>query len=152
MAKSKKFEVSGVIEWARLFEDNRDFEGYNGVYQECEGAYTLDLLLNDESKETFESSGSAKKLKEVEGKWKVKFVRKHKGPFKKAGGPPVVVWKDGSAFDADVEGMIGNGTTGTVEFEVYPTKAGINGTRLLKVLIDDLVEYTFDDDDEETPV
>ena len=149
MAKAKKFTVEGTINWARVFEDNRDMDGYNGAYQPCDGAYTFDLLVDEDNMKKLQEAGTAKKFKEVEtGKYKVKMVRKHVGPFDAASGPPKVVWNDGSSYDYDVEGSIGNGSFCEVRGVVYPTKAGINGTRFDTVVVKDHVVYTPEDDDE----
>ena len=38
MAKYQDVTTTGTIEWARIFENNRDMNGYEGSYVECEGA------------------------------------------------------------------------------------------------------------------
>ena len=153
MAKAKRYEVEGTLEWVRVFEDNRDMEGFQGAYEDCDGAYTLDAILDKENTTLFKASGTAKKGRETEdGEFAVKFVRKHIGPFKKVGGPPVVVWDDGTPYDFDDEGTIGNGSTGRILFEVYPTKAGINGTRLVKLTIIGHVAYVPMEDEDGVPV
>ena len=153
MAKAKKFSIEGTGMWVRVFEDNRDMDGFNGAYQNCDGAYTLDLIFNEEAKDKFLLSGSAKKPKEIEpGQYKTKFVRKHKGPFAAASGAPKVVWSDGSEYDYEVEGPIGNGSILEIQGEVYPTKMGVNGTRINKVIIKEHVAFVPQDEEDEVPV
>lgn len=158
MSKSKKHSVKGKFYWAKVFEDNRDMEGWEGVWQDCDGAYVIDIHVNEDEYSKFLDSGTARKCKrdaktgdtvyDDEGLRTIKVIRKHKGPFATASGAPTVKWRDGTPYDYEAEGAIGNGTTGEVFFTVYETKAGINGTRLDAVVIDELVTYEPEDDDE----
>jgi len=153
MAKAKIYTVSGTINWPRLFPENRDLTGFQGAYEDCDGAYTVDVILDKENRQVLKDSGSAKKGKlDDDDNFVVKFVRKHSGPFAEASGPPKVVWEDGTAFDTEVDGIIGNGTVADIEYEVYPT-AFVNGTRLRKVTIKEFVPYISDAEvNDEVPV
>ena len=160
--KAKQFSVTGKAMWARVFEDNRDMEGWEGSYEWCDGAYTIDVCLDDDNYRTFIDSGTARQGKkdkygdfilDGDGNKIVKFDRKHKGPFAKAGGPPKVLWKDGTPYDFEAEGSIGNGSIVELHFEVYPT-VKVPGTRLTKVVVLDHVVYEPDveeDDEDEIP-
>lgn len=151
--KAKIFTVTGELRWPRLFEENRDLTGFQGAYENCDGAYTVDVILDKDQRKILKDSGSAKKGKlDDEDNFVVKFVRKHKAPFKEAGGPPKVLWSDGTKFDTETDGIIGNGTTAEIEFEVYPT-AYVNGTRLRKVKLLEFIPYVSDMDvTDEVPV
>ena len=46
MAKYKEVTTTGPIEWAKIFEDTRDMTGYEGAYEECNGAYTVNQILD----------------------------------------------------------------------------------------------------------
>lgn len=157
MSKSKKHSVKGKFYWAKVFEDNRDMDGWEGTYQACDGAYTIDIHVNEEEYLKFRESGSARDCKkdklgnhvlDDEGLRILKIIRKHKGPFDAASGAPKVKWRDGTPYDYEAEGTLGNGTVGEVVFVTYPTKAGVNGTRMEAVVVDELVTYEPEDDDE----
>ena len=49
MAKPRKVTVSGIAEWAKVFPQNRDLEGWKGKYQQWNGCCTIDLILDDEN-------------------------------------------------------------------------------------------------------
>jgi hypothetical protein len=77
---------------------------------------------------------------------KVKFVRKYDTGKDWDSGAPEVVKADGSAWDIDNDGLIGNGSTVEVELSVYDTsRPSIVGTRLDKVTVLDRVDYIKDD-------
>lgn len=167
MAKQKVVKIQGIAQWAKVFEENRDMEGFEGVYEEVDGAYTIDIFLDEENEAKLQRAGSAKQPKkpsesdyDAEGN-KYHFVRKHEGPFAEAGGPPKVLHADGTVWDFDEDGTIGNGSTVELTLVVYPTKIpskklpkdqwrdGVNGTRLEKVKVLEHVEYVPDDEEEE---
>ena len=160
MAKTIYKEVTtvGKIEWARIFEFNRDMEGYQGLYEDCEGAYTLTQILNKEQFEKLKKSGSMKKpiqSKMMDGIIAVKFERKHLVKTKageivpKAGGAPVVLKADGSEWNPEEDGLIGNGSIAEVTnliqtFEVTNEKGDkekASRTALSKIKILEAVEY-----------
>lgn len=135
---TKKVVLTGQSMWARVFPDNRDMKGYEGAYEEFDGAYTIDVLLDKENKMKLKDSGSAKKGRfDDDGKFSVKFVRKHKDRFEWASGAPEVVKADGTAWDFEGDGPISNGSEIIVELSVYDTSYS-PGTRLEKVTVVEL--------------
>ena len=123
MAKYTEVKTVGPIEWAKIFESNRDMEGYDGAYIESQGAYTVNQLLDKEQYEKLKLAGTMKKpiqKRLLDGELVVKFERKHLVTAKdgrvieQAGGAPKVVGPDGQAWDPEVEGDIGNGSLGEV--------------------------------------
>lgn len=137
---TKKVVLKGQSMWARIFPDNRDMKGYEGAYEEFDGAYTIDLLMDKENKMKLKDSGSAKKGKfDDDGNFSVKFIRKHKDRFEWASGAPEVVKADGTAWDFETDGPINNGSDIEVELSVYTT-AYSPGTRLEKVKVLKLAE------------
>ena len=142
MAKESKtqiVEVSGVLEWAKVFEHNRDRAAWN---EEKDGEYKITVIMDDENAEKLKSSGCAKAMHEVEGGTKVTLARPHKGKFEWQGGAPAVANVKGQAWDFEVDGYIGNGSTGLVRVAVYPAgNSGRTGSRLESVQVVDHVEY-----------
>lgn len=137
----KTFYVTGVAEWAKLFESNRDMnEDFHGPG----GAYTIQLYMEQDQQEIFDDSGSRIKPKVKDAGLCVQFKRKHIGPKDKKGehietlsGPPQVVDENNEPWDESV--LIMNGSKVEVCFEVYSTSMG-NGTRLMGVKILELAE------------
>lgn len=151
----KEVTTTGPIEWAKIFENNREMVGYEGVYESCEGAYTVTQVLDKAEFDKLKKAGSQKKFIEKrfmnDGVLAVKFERKHLvkksdgTPIPKAGGAPVVVNKEGKPWNVEVDGLIGNGTVAEVT-NLITTFAGQDGkpisrTSLTKVKIIDLVPY-----------
>lgn len=145
MAKSTNVKLYGEIHWAKVFDSNRDMEGYEGAYEECDGAYTVNLLMDEENFQKLQATGcpkAGKKVKDPGGsggdKYDVKFVRKHADPrlsqWPDLGGPPGVYDENGNEWDFDVDGVIPNGSIGTVLVNVYPARK-TKGTRLLKIQV-----------------
>jgi hypothetical protein len=142
MGKTTFLKLEGKANWARVFEDNRDMKGFEGAYEECEGAYTLELVLDAENFDKLKASGSMKKGSiDTEGV-KVKFVRKHKGPFPEVSGPPKVLKADNSVWGFEKDGAIGNGSDVEISLSVYPVMKGKRfGTRLDKVVVKNAVAF-----------
>ena len=110
-------KTTGPIEWARLFEGNRDMEGYQGAYAACDGAYTVSQILSKEEFTKLQTAGTTKKPVQkrlMDGELVIKFERKHTVTKKdgtvvsQAGGAPVVTDAEGNAW-TDEHGLIGNG-------------------------------------------
>jgi hypothetical protein len=154
MAKYTEVVTVGPIEWARIFEDNRDMEGYDGAYTDCEGAYTMVQVLDKAQFEKLKKKGSQKKpiaKRLMDGVIAVKFERKHLVKMddgtiiEKAGGAPKVVNASGNVWDADVDGLIGNGSVAEVTnlLTSFKGKDGTNicRTTLTKVKIIDHIVY-----------
>ena len=140
-------KLTGIGEWAKVFEDNRDMHGYDGVYESCDGACTIDIIMDDANLSTLKASRSMKKgTPDAEGRGtKVKFIRKFNTGKDWDSGAPAVVHSDGTNWDLDTDGIIGNGSTVEVELSVYDTsRPNIVGTRLDKVKVVDHVAYVAD--------
>jgi hypothetical protein len=98
-------------------------EGYENAYVECEGAYTVNQILDKEQYEKLKAAGTMKKPNQkrlLEGELVVKFERKHLVKTKdgrvieQAGGAPKVTDSDGQPWDLDINGGIGNGSMAEV--------------------------------------
>ena len=176
MAVIGNFIVRGIAQWAKIFEENRDMEGFEGSFKDHDGAYTIDLIVDAENAEIYEDSGAAGAVKPAfwdeahgtftakrkekdgsknvaaEGKSILRFKRKHIDTNKPAnGGAPKVLF-EGGVMTA-TEGMVGNGSDVEVKFMVYTTKMS-NGTLLKAVRVLDLVEFKLeaeDDDEDDLP-
>tara|TARA_R110002153_G_scaffold51898_3_gene145712 strand:- start:7629 stop:8174 length:546 start_codon:yes stop_codon:yes gene_type:complete len=134
-------ELTGTIEWAKLFESNRD----NGEYDvETDGATTVTLLMEDDVFKAMKDAGVRKQGKpDPEGRGtRVTFKRPWKDRFDRAwaAGPPVVYTPAGSVWDESGDGLIGNGSIGVVYLDVYDTKMG-KGCRLNGVQVIDHVVF-----------
>lgn len=156
MSKTKYVDLECTFRWAKVFPHNRDMVGYKnpkrpsqpGVFEAFDGAYTVDCGLDAENLEKFLSYDTAKgdhvrdKPKVEDGLTWVRFVRKHEDGDKYwASGPPKVYGvPEGTQ-------TIGNDSKGKVRIAVYETSMA-TGTRLEGIIVDDLVEYVREDDNE----
>jgi hypothetical protein len=116
---TKTIEITCTLEWAKLFESNRD----NGKYDtETDGATTIDALVDEATSRQIEESGIRKTGKPEAGGIRYKFKRPWKDQFGRdwAAGPPKVFGPDGSEWP-DGE-LIGNGSIGVVFVDVYDSK------------------------------
>jgi hypothetical protein len=142
MAKESKtqiVEVFGTLEWAKVFEHNRDRAAWN---EEKDGEYKVTVIMDDDNAAKLKESGCAKAMHEVEGGTKVTLARPHKGKFDWQGGEPQVVNVKGKAWAFDIDGYIGNGSTGVVRVAIYPAgNSGRIGSRLESVQVVDHVEF-----------
>jgi hypothetical protein len=145
---TRKVQLVGIAEWAKVFATNRDLTGYKpspaaeGSYEKYNGACTLNLILDDANLEALQSSGSPKKPKaDAEGRgWVVKLDRKFDTGQEFSSGAPAVTHSDGTPWDLDRDGLIGNGSTVEVIATVYDIpKYGTIGTRLDSVKVIDHV-------------
>ena len=144
---TRKIKLTGIAEWARVFETNRDMDGFDGVYRDHDGACTIDIIMDDANLSTLKASRSMKKgTPDAEGRGtKVKFIRKFNTGKDWDSGAPIVQKSDGSTWDISSDGTIGNGSTVEVELSVYDTsRPNIVGTRLDKVKVVDHVAYIAD--------
>ena len=144
---TRKIKLTGIAEWARVFETNRDMDGFDGVYRDHDGACTIDIIMDDANLSTLKASRSMKKgTPDAEGRGtKVKFIRKFNTGKDWDSGAPIVQKSDGSTWDISSDGTIGNGSTVEVELSVYDTsRPNIVGTRLDKVKVIDHVAYIAD--------
>lgn len=151
---TRKVKLTGLGYWARVFEDNRDLTGYENALADIGGQTTIDLDLDELQMEKLKQSKSMKKgspSADNEGLTRVKFTRKWTENF--GGGAPTVLKADGTVWDYDEDGPIGNGSTVEVTLSVYDTsRKNIVGTRLDKVKVVNHVPYVADEDQEEEPV
>jgi len=148
---TRKVVLTGIAEWAKVFEDNRDLKGFEGAYEEFDGACTIDMILDKENMDRLSASRSMKKgSADAEGRGtRVRFVRKFNTGRDWDSGSPVVLKSDGTKWDMDVDGLIGNGSTVTVTLSVYDTsRKSIVGTRLDRVKVLEHVKPPSDDEDE----
>lgn len=138
-SKTQIVEIFGTLEWAKVFEHNRDRAAWN---EEKDGEYKITVIMDDENAEKLKTSGCAKSVYEVEGGTKVTFARPHKGKFEWQGGSPAVANVKGQTWDFEMDGYIGNGSTGLVRVAVYPAgNSGRTGSRLESVQVIDHVEF-----------
>lgn len=150
----KSVTTTGPIEWARIFEGNRDMEGFDGSYKACDGAYTVSQILSKEEFQKLQQAGTTKKPVQkrlMEGELVIKFERKHLVTNKegqailKAGGPPKVTDADGNPWDDAVNGAIGNGSIAEVT-NLISTFKGADGkmyarTSLMEIKILEHIKY-----------
>lgn len=145
MAKESKtqiVEIFGTLEWAKVFESNRDRAAWN---EEKEGEYKITIIMDDDNASKLKDSGCAKAMHEVEGGTKVTLARPHKGKHEWQGGAPSVANIKGQPWDLNMDGYIGNGSTGLVRVAVYPAgNSGRVGSRLESVQVIDHVAYESD--------
>lgn len=130
-------KITGKSMWARVFEQNRDMEGYEGGAKNTDGQYQIGLILDKSGRQALKASGSALQIKfDDDGNVKpVTFRRDHKHRlYEWAGGAPKVTKADGSAWDFEEDGFINNDSDVEVTYTVYTTTKA-NGTRLESVKV-----------------
>lgn len=136
---TKKVYITGVAQWAKVFERNRDKGEF---FEETDGATTITLILEKEEQKALKDSGSRLRPKVTDDGITVTFRRPWVSQIEtlrgKVDGAPQVVDKDGQPWDTNKN--IGNGSLVQVACEVYDTKKG-TGTRLTGVKVLDLVEF-----------
>ena len=130
---SEMIYLKGKANWAKLFphykDKNEDFHGPGG-------AYTVDLIVEQEELEKYTSTGGRVRPRVTDEGVVLKLKRKHTHHIEDFGGTPQVVDKDGNDWDGT---MLGNGTEVEAAITVYDSKTG-KGTRLEGVRVLDLVE------------
>lgn len=139
--------LKGQAKWAKIFEANRDMHGYQGAYEDCDGAYVMNLYLTKDEYEKLRAAKSATKLllDEETAERYIKLKRKHKGPFEAVSGAPKV-----EGWDYDSQGGLPNGSEVEVVVSVYDTKM-TPGTRLDKVKVLKAAEMPKREEDEGMP-
>ncbi len=150
---TRKIKLTGIAEWAKVFTQNRDMLGFEEAYVSCDGACTIDVILDEQNMALLKASKSMKRGKpDPQGRGTmVRLVRKYDTGYEWASGPPVVVKANDMEWDYDVDGTIGNGSTVEVILSVYDTKMkSIVGTRLDKVKVLKHIEYEAPDEDVQT--
>lgn len=133
MTKYKNVKTVGKVSWAKVFEFNREKEGYKGAYLECDGAYTINQHLTKEEYQKLKDAGTMKKPIQkflLDGEIVIKHERKHLIPAApQAGGAPLVIDRYGREWDTDNWGLIGNDSVCEIEslistFEIPDDKGG----------------------------
>ena len=141
---TKRVKVRGIANWAKVFEPNRDFTGYKDALKDSGGQTVIDLHMDEDNINKLMATGSGKVPKpsqDYDGKQVVKFTRPWQHPkFDWAGGAPEVVHADGTKWDIDDDGLIGNGSIVDVVADVYPA-GDKTGTRMRKVIVVEHVPY-----------
>jgi hypothetical protein len=148
---TRKVKLTGYGYWAKVFEDNRDKTGFENALVEIGGQTTIDMDLDAENMDKLKKSKSMKRgspSNDNDGMTRVRFTRKWTEEY--GGGEPTVVKADGTKWDYDEDGPIGNGSTVEVVLSVYDTsRKAIVGTRLDKVKVLEHKAYNPDGDDDE---
>lgn len=134
-------EIWGTLEWAQLFEFNRDRGQFD---QDTDGATKVTVIVDKEQQAKIKESGCRKKPITrylEEGTLAYNFKRPWSIPGKEwASGAPDVRGPSGNKWDPEVDGLIGNGSKGIVFVDVYQTRDGY-GSRLKAVQIVEHVPY-----------
>lgn len=148
---TRKVKLVGTGYWMKLFEDNRDKTGFEDALVEIGGQTTIDMDLDDANMEKLKKSKSMKRgtpSSENAAMTRVRFTRKWTEQY--GGGEPSVVKADGTKWDYDEDGPIGNGSIVEVTLAVYDTsRKSIVGTRLEKVKVLEHKAYDPDAEDED---
>jgi hypothetical protein len=134
---AKKIDVKGVISWAKVFEDNRDKADF---HKNTDGQYKVTLGIPDDTVKFLRDAGCRLKIKTNDEGNQITFSRPHKAEQEWQGGAPVVANVDGTLWDFEKSGYIGNGSLGVAKIEIYDSKFG-TGTRLLGLQVTNHVIY-----------
>ena len=135
--------VKGIAEWAKVFPETRDMEGYDGAFKEHDGACTIDIIMKDDDVNRLLAAGCARRPKDdPEGRGKkVRFERKYDTGQDWNSGPPVVTKSDGTPWNLQEDGIIGNGSMVEADITIFDTKRKICGSRLDRVKVLNHVVY-----------
>jgi hypothetical protein len=137
--KTKYLELFATMEWAKVFESNRDRSPWN---VETDGEYKVTLILKDEDAAKLKEAGCATKMENTAEGVRVTVKRPCVHPRHEwAGGTPKVADVKGQPWDLETHGLIGNGSTGLVTVSVFDAGQGRFGTRLESVQVVDHVVY-----------
>ena len=139
-----KITVTGLSQWAKVFEDNRDLDGYQGAYHDTNGRCTIEMILDEDNMQKLTDSGCMSRGKpDLEGRGTaVKLTRKFDTAYDWDGGAPKVYKADGAPWSFESDGAIGNGSEVLVELDVYKNvKYGTTTTRLERVKVLKAVGY-----------
>jgi len=139
-----KITVTGLSQWAKVFEDNRDLDGYQGAYHDTNGRCTIEMILDEDNMQKLTDSGCMSRGKpDLEGRGTaVKLTRKFDTAYDWDGGAPKVYKADGAPWSFESDGAIGNGSEVLVELDVYKNvKYGTTTTRLERVKVLKAIGY-----------
>lgn len=133
------------IHWAKVFEENRDLEGYQGNAVPFDGILSITCFAEKEEYEKLKEAKSMKYIparhEQEDGRFKVQFERKWKLPYEWACGAIPVTKPDGTAWDYTEDGPIWNGSIANVSLAVYDIASRkVVGTRLCKVEVTEAAE------------
>ena len=119
-----KITVTGIAQWAKVFEENRDLDGYQGQWRDTDGRCTIEMILDQDNTDRVKASGCMSAGKDdPEGRGRAfKFTRKFETLNDWDGGAPAVYKPDGTAWNFDSDGPIGNGSEVLVELDIYKNK------------------------------
>ena len=131
-------DVKGKLQWAKVFESNRDRAEWTA---ETDGEYKVTVFMDADMAKALKDTGCSKKIEETPEGFKVTFSRPHKGAQDWMGCAPLVADVSGKIWNVDEKGLIGNGSTGIVKVQIYDTKAGRRGSRLMGLQVLDHVVY-----------
>lgn len=132
-------KLKGTFKWARVREPDPDYDNFK-----------IDIFPDADNLKVYKDSGAQLKIREADEGVYITVRRKNNEldyretpPKVVEAGPPEVFLldKQSGEYKKWKDGLIGNGSTGTVVFEVFDTRNG-KGSRLLRVFVDSLVEYT----------
>lgn len=137
-SKVQKLELFATLEWAKVFESNRDRAEWNA---ETDGEYKITMYLDEENAAKLKKAGCGKKMEKTEQGTKVTVGRKHRTEHEWQCGEPKIAKANGTLWDLASDGYIGNGSTGFVTVSIYPTRTGRTGTRLESVQVINAVTY-----------
>ena len=150
---TRKLKLTGLAYWSKVFSGNRDLTGFEDALKDIGGQTCIDVDLDEDGMALLRKSKSMKKgspSPDNDGMTRVRFTRKWTENY--GGGAPIVHKADGTTWDYDDDGAIGNGSTVQVVLSVYDTsRKSIVGTRLDKVKVLEHLEYTPDEDEEDEP-
>ena len=140
---SRLVTVRGIAEWAKVFPENRDMEGYEGAFKEFDGACTIDLIMDDGNIDRLVEAGCGRNPKpDPQGRGKkIRFERRFKTAYDFNSGPHVVTNADGTPCSLQEDGIIGNGSMVEADITFFDTKRKHAGSRLDRVMVLDHVEY-----------
>ena len=52
-----KITVTGIAQWAKVFSENRDLDGYQGQWKDTDGRCTIEMILDQDNSERVKDSG-----------------------------------------------------------------------------------------------
>lgn len=146
MSKTDFVFVPGKIMWAKgLAEVDEKYQTYNAS-----------LEVTAEERDKLQAIGCQAKFKPVDNnlfsfKIKQPFIRNTKaGPVETS--PPEVFQTDPNGVDILLDPRtVGNQSDVLAKLEIYDTSKGGRGTRLVKVRVENLIEYAPNENQEDLP-
>ena len=154
---TQRHYFQGKLEWAQIFGFNRDKSGPDGAWESHGGATKITIWLDKDEQKKYKDSGIRlqykKKYDEESDEWvtdirdgckALTFKRKWLEPrFEQYKSEPDVVRVDGTEWDPEEDGLVGNDSVGIVCVSSYDTQTG-KGHRLEGIQVLEHVEYVSD--------